>query len=330
MGDWRSRVLLALLVAFASAGWAAPAAAGDLTQLTLRLAVKPFAFDAPLFLAIDRGSFKEGDVEILPEDGNGSNNAINLTGAGRFDLGEASVSTMAAARDKGVPVKAIVCFIRGTELGVIVPRGLGLKTPKDLEGHKVAYTAGSLEGPFMESFLRAGGADPARIELLNVDDAAKVAVFVAGRVDAAVFSVPAHTNLQAIKPFDTIMFADYGLTLPSLGYVVSDGTLRTKKQALQVFVTVMSHTWREVLEQGQVDAAIDALMKYRPGLDRDGLKAQMEAYRPYFYTANTAGKPYGWQSPKDWAAAIGSMQRAGMVSASAKAEDFYTDEFFRE
>ena len=310
---------------------AGPVAAQQPTKLTLRMSWSPFGFHTAMFYAIEKGWFKDGGVLLEPEDGNGSATAVNLAGSGRFDIGEGSVSVMAIARDKGMPLKAIACFIRGTELGVLVPRGSSLRTPKDLEGKKVAYTAGSLESPFIESFLRAGGADPSKVGLLNVDAAAKISIYVAGQADGSITSVPfILPALEKTRPSDTIMFADYGFNLPSVGYVVTEETLRTKHAALQTFVTVMSRAFQDVLENGKVDEAIAAEIKQRPQarLTAEDLRAQVEAYRKYFYTPNTRGKPQGWQSPEDWRSVIEGMQKVSLISASAAPEDFYTNEFF--
>jgi NitT/TauT family transport system substrate-binding protein len=99
---------------------------------------------------------------------------------------------------------------------------------------------------------------------------------------------------------------------------------------MQTFVTAMSRAWTEILEHGKVEEGLDALLKHRPqaNLNRNEARGQIEAYRPYFQTANTKGKPHGWHPPEDWKAAVESMQKVGLVKAGAKPEDFYTNEFF--
>ncbi len=64
---------------------------------------------------------------------------------------------MMIARDKGLPVKGVAVFARLSDVGLLVPQGADIKGPKDLKGKKVAYTAGSLEAPFIDaSWLPAG------------------------------------------------------------------------------------------------------------------------------------------------------------------------------
>ncbi len=126
------------------------------------------------------------------------------------------------------------------------------------------------------------------------------------------------------------MFSDYGFILPSMGYIATEHTIRTKRRALQTFVTVVTRAWHEIYDQDKANDAVAAIIKNRPQakLDPANLLAQIELYRPYFYTPATKGKPLAWQSQEDWAAAIATMQKVGLIRAGAKVQDFYTNEFF--
>jgi NitT/TauT family transport system substrate-binding protein len=316
---------LALALSASSAG------AQEMTPIKLRLSWTPFGFHTALFLAVERGWMREGGVDLQVEDGSGSTSTVNLLGTGQYDIGEAAVSAMAIGRDKGMPLKSIADYIRGTDLGILVPRGAGIKGPKDLEGKKIAYTAASLEGPFMEAFLKAAGVNVSKVELLNVDFASKIPTYVSNKSDAVVTTVPFILPILVnTRPSDAIMFGDYGFVLPSVGYIATEQTIRTKRRALQSFVTAVSRGWHEILEEKKLDEGVAALLKHRPQakVDPKIAAAQVEAYRAYFYTSHTKGRPHGWHPPEDWVAAIASMQKVGLIKASAKPQDFYTNEFF--
>ena len=46
-------------------------------------------------------------------------------------------------------------------------------------------------------------------------------------------------------------------------------------------------------------------------------------------TENTKGRPLGWQSDKDWEAAIKTMEAAGALKPGKKPEEFYTNQFIK-
>src|SRR2546421_2086087 len=119
-------------------------------KLSVRLDWTPWGSHAPIHLAAQKGWFKQAGLDVEVEDGNGSVTTVQLVGAGKFDVGHASLAPMMIARDKGLEVKAIANFVRKNDIGLLVPRGGAMKGPKDLAGKKIVFTAGSLEAPFLD------------------------------------------------------------------------------------------------------------------------------------------------------------------------------------
>lgn len=170
---------------------AASAAAQAPEKLKVRLDWTPWGVHGALHLAQQKGWYNAAGLDVQLEDGNGSVTTVQIVGAGdQFDLGHAALASMMIARDKGLPVKAVAVFARQSDVGLLVPVGAGIKGPKDLKGKKVAYTAGSLEAPFIDTFLAAGGLKRSDVELINVDAASKAATYASGRTDAAFSTRP--------------------------------------------------------------------------------------------------------------------------------------------
>ena len=64
-------------------------------------------------------------------------------------------------------------------------------------------------------------------------------------------------------------------------------------------------------------------------LDRNVLLAQMNMYKEFIETDNTKGRPLGWQSDRDWEAAIKTMETAGALKPGKKPEEFFTNQFIK-
>jgi NitT/TauT family transport system substrate-binding protein len=145
--------LLATAFCIAMLGVAGPAAAQD-NKLKVMVDWSPHGMHAGLHLAKQKGWYQEAglDVEIL--DGKGSTSTIQQVAAGQVDVGFAQLAAMAVARANGLELTSIACFVRAGDNGVMVPKGSGYKTMKDLEGKRVAYAASSTTGPFMDAFSR--------------------------------------------------------------------------------------------------------------------------------------------------------------------------------
>jgi NitT/TauT family transport system substrate-binding protein len=127
-------VLVSFAVGVALVIAAAPPAIAASEKLSLRLDWTPHGMHAPIFLAVEKGWFQRAGLDVTIEDGNGSVIAAQLVGAGQFDIGHASLSSVAIARGKGLPVTSVAGFIRKSDMGVLVPVGSGWKSAKDLEG----------------------------------------------------------------------------------------------------------------------------------------------------------------------------------------------------
>jgi NitT/TauT family transport system substrate-binding protein len=308
------------------AALALPFAANAEDKLALRLDWTPHGMHAPFFLAVEKGWFKKAGLDVSIEDGNGSVIAVQLVGAGQFDVGHASLSSVAIGREKGLPVISIAGFIRKSDMGVLVPAGSGWKTAKDLEGKKVAYTAGSLEGPFVGAFF---GASRSKVELLNVDAATKIGTYLSGTADAVISTVPyVLPMVEEKRPASGILFADAGLDLPGFGIFATDAKLKEKGPQLKKFTSVVVGAWNYILA-GHEDEAVAAEVKARPNapVNAKVLRGQIEAYKPYFTTAATKDKPIGVQADADWASTIKALEGADVVKKGSKPGDYYTNAY---
>jgi NitT/TauT family transport system substrate-binding protein len=316
------RIISALLLA----ALAAPATA-QTEKLAVRLDWTPWGAHAAIHLAAEKGWFRQNGIEPAVEDGNGSVTTVQLVGSGRFDVGHASLAPMMIARDKGLSVRAIANFARKNDIGLLVPRGGAMKGPKDLAGKKIIFTAGSLEAPFLDTFLASGGLKREQVELLNVEAAAKVPTYAAARADGVFSTVPfVVPAVEASRPSDAILFSDYGLQFPSFGLISSDEKIKERGAAIRRFASVVSGAWEYILNGGE-DEAVKAIMAQRPQakLNPQVLRAQIEALKSFFTTPASQGMPMGVMADADWVAGIKTMASVNLIK-SAPSTEFYTND----
>ena len=243
-----------------------------------------------IHLAAQKGLFAKHGLDVTLDDGNGSVATVQIVGNGEYDVGHASLAPMAIARSKGLPVKAIAGFIQQNDIGLLVPKESGIKSPADLKGKKIAFTAGSLETPFIDRFLAAGKLTRNDVELLNVDAAAKAGTYMAGRTDGAFSSVPFFLAVVATqRPSNSVNFADYGLQFPSFGLFATEKTIADQaRRACDVSSASSPAAWTYIFD-GHEDEAAQAIIAARPQskLDPRSLRQQIDPLKDFAFTEAT-------------------------------------------
>ena len=296
-------------------------------KVTVRLDWTPWGSHAPIHLAMEKGWFKQNGLDPSVEDGNGSVTTVQLVGSGRFDVGHASLAPMMIARDKGLGVRAIANFARKNDIGLLVPRGGAMKGPRDLVGKKIVFTAGSLEAPFLDTFLASGGLKREQVELLNVEAAAKIPTYAANRADGVFSTVPfVLPAVEGSRPSDAILFSDHGLQFPSFGLISSDDKIKERGAVIRRFASVVAGAWEYILA-GNEDEAVKAIIAQRPQakLNPQVLRGQIDSLKSFFQTPASKGMPMGVMADADWAAGIKTMASVNLIKSAPSAE-FYTND----
>lgn len=323
------KVILSALVMTMTA-IAAPANAVE--TIRVRLDWTPWGDQVPFHLAIKKGWYAKQGLDVQLEEGTGSVSTVQIVGNGAYDVGHAALAPMAIARSKGLKVKSIAVFIRQNDIGLMIGKDSGVNSPKDLKGKKLTFTAGSLETPFLDRFLAAGGLTRNDLELTNVDAANKGTLYMSRNVDGAFSSAP---FMQPIfdkqRPTKTINFSDYGLKFPSFGLVATESTIAAKPDQLRKFASVTAGAWQYILN-GHEDEGVKAIMDARPQakLSAEVLREQIDILKGLVSTPATEGKPMGVASEKDWAEGVETLKEGKLMDKVEAPTAYYTNEFIDE
>jgi len=305
-----------------SAIFAVPSSAADAVKV--KLDWTPWGVHAPFHLAKQKKWFDEAGLDVSLEDGNGSVATVQLVGSNdQFDVGHAALASMMIARDKGLPVKALAVYARRSDVGMLVPSDSGIKGPAQLKGKRVAYTAGSLEAPFIDAFLAAGGVQRKDVELVNVDAASKATTYAVGRTDAAFSTIPFFLPaVSAKRPSIGIPFADYGLHMPSFGLFASESKLKQRPEVLARFAAVVTRAWKYIYD-GHQDEAVQAILAERrqARLDASVLRGQIDALESFL--AISPATPVGSLIPADWDNAVKTLSSVGLIGSTNPGSSFY-------
>lgn len=316
---------LALAGAILSCLVQAPASAAE--HVTVMTDFPPVPMHAALYVAEAKGWFKDAGLDVEIEDGKGSNNTIQLVAAGQVDVGYVELGPLMSAREVGMKVVGIAAFTRRTDLGVVYDAKLGAVTPKDLAGKPVICFTGSFWTPFIKPFFAAAGVPPDGIQILNVDVTAMYASYMAKQADAILTSPPYGLPLvESVRPAKAIMASDYGIVLPGYGLVVREDAVQSRRATLAKVAKAAARGWQYLLD-GHEDEGIQDIVKLREQVKMvpATAKAQLLGFERLVHTDSTKGKPMGYEAEKDWADAIATGERAGLIKPGHEPGEYYTN-----
>jgi NitT/TauT family transport system substrate-binding protein len=160
-----SRVLLT--AAFAALATAASAQ-------TVRVNYIPITDVTPLFVAIDKGYFKDEGLTIVPTPSTGGAAGVPGLMAGAFDVMYGNVVSTMLAQQQGFKLEVVRAGTKqfdnpANTNGMVARKGEGIRTGKDLEGKTVAVnTRNGIIWLFARAWIAKSGGDATKVTFKEV------------------------------------------------------------------------------------------------------------------------------------------------------------------
>lgn len=284
---------------------------------------------APVFAGIEKGFFQAEGIDLDFQEGRGSVSNFQLLAANKIPAAFVDLSSVAQFFTKDTAVTAVYCYFQTSPMSIIYYADLGIRTPKDLEGKKMAYVPGSASESVFPAFAKRNGVEMSKIQVVTVTNAARVTAMLNRDVHfaAAFFSDSVPLFRRRGAKVDFFKYADYGVNVLGQGIAVHDSFIRGKPDALRRFLRALSRSVQASIQSP--DAAISALKKAAPLTvkDREFAREVLANALTLLHTANTKGKPLGWMAREDWQQTLDVLKGYGGLKDPLPFEKYYTNEF---
>jgi len=298
-------------------------------KATLRLDWSIGPWQAPFFLAEEKGYYKaEGlDLEIL--EGKGSLTTMQLVGRGNDTFGYVDAAGLPKAAAAGIPIKMVQGIYKKNMMAIVFRRDPNVKTLADLKGKTITITAGDAQSNLMPAYLSANKLPSNFFKLMAVDGGAKYRLVATGEADGVgsygAIGIGLLEGIASGVQYQAFDFADSGITVPGFGVIASSDTIKKNPKLVAAFVRATGKAWQEARKDP--NAAVDAVFrKFPQAKSRDAeFRKILTLLSDYIDTPNTVGKPFGWMSPDDWAMAEKLLVQYADLKPTA--ESYYTNEF---
>jgi len=316
-----------LLPAAAAATILMSGPASALDKVTFRMNWYYGGFHAPFQLGLQRGYYQDEGIDLTLNEGRGSANTVQTVAAGSDDFGVADSSSVMLLAARGADVKSIMTIHGTSAFGIISLAETGIKTPKDLEGKRMAISAGDALTQLFPAFVKTTGIDRSKISLVQIDPAGKVVALLEKRVDAIIGGLDDQYFLVKQKGAHPVgmKFADYGANTVGLTVVTNDAYAKKNPDLVKRFLKATARSWQAAIKDP--DAAIDALLKVRPDLNRQSQKEQLEADISFIPSDANKGKPFGYSAAADWDRTMTILKDYRDLKTDKPATAFYTNDY---
>jgi putative hydroxymethylpyrimidine transport system substrate-binding protein len=299
------RKILILLI-LVSLAMTSPAAAGE--KLTLMLDWFPNVDHLPIYVAQEKGYFREAGIEVKILSPSDTSDALKLAVAGQVDLAVSYQPQTIIAAAAGLDVRVVGRLVEHPLTTLLFLKKKGFKTPSELSGSTIGYTVPGLMDVLMQAFARINGIK--NYSLVNVGFTI-VPALTSGQVDAVMGPFKTYeTVTMAAKGIEADYFELEKWGIPDydeLIFICGTKTLQRKKTAVQAFAAAVA---RGIAFQRENAAAALALyFQAVPDADRETETAAYKLTRPYFAANQTLVKER-WQTFADFALKFGLISQA--------------------
>lgn len=325
MRKWKTFVALAAALAATLA--ASSAFAAD--AVSLRLNWYLGGLHVPFYYGKERGFYAAEGIDLTINEGRGSANTVQVVAAGSDTFGLADSSSVILTASRGADVKSVMSLLNSTGFAVVSLAETGIKTPKDLEGKRLAVSPGDPLGQLFQALAAHNKLDMSKITMIQVDPAAKVVAVLEKRADGLLGGADDQYFLikqRGIEPA-ALRFADNGANIVGMTIVTKTDTIKNKPDLIKRFVRATVKSWEEAKKNP--GAAVDAALKVKPDLNRQSTLDQMLVDFELLDSKNSKGR-VGWGAQADWDQTLDLLKKYRELKTDQAWTTFHTNEFMAQ
>jgi NitT/TauT family transport system substrate-binding protein len=332
MSRHRSRISVGLLAVFLTAALGLAPARAQVKDVRMMLDWVVQATHAPFFVAQQKGYYKEGGLSVTVDAGKGATNVAVSVAGGVYNFGWVDMPTMVKfnAQNPGAPLLAVYISFDETPLAIVTLKSKNIRTPKDLDGARIAGGPGIAVHDTISILLKAAHAENVKIKWLEVQPQLFGPMVARGEADGTGgftnSNIPALLDvgfkLDEIYP---VKYSDFGADLYGLALVTPKKYADENPEIVRAMVSA--------LNKGTIDTIKDPvaalkLMKSRDPMMKDDVeKVRLDIALGLTNTPWVQKNGLSVVQPARLQRMIDSVVDAYNLPNKPKPEDIYTEKF---
>lgn len=307
-----------------------PALAQGKKAVTFLLDVKPYSKHALFYAALDNGYFARRGLDVTFNAGAGSADVAQKVAGKGADFGFVDAGVAVLARGRGLPVKLTSMVHYKNMMTVVSLREPPIKTPKDLEGLKIAANAGDAVRTALAAVCKINGVDYTKLQFVTVETTNKRPLLFAGQVDATcdyAVNLPVYEAGAAKvgKHAAQVLFSDFGVDIYSNGMLAREDMLKDDPQLVKDFNDAMVEAM--IFAVDNRDAAVEIFLKHNPQSDPALTRAGLDVAINHLLVPEVHQHGIGPMDKAKMASTIDIMKGYFQLAGAVTPDDVYTNAF---
>jgi NitT/TauT family transport system substrate-binding protein len=294
-----------------------------LTKVSLPMGYVPNIQFAPLYVAIEKGYFREAGLEVEP-DYKFETDGVALVGAGDLPFAVVSGEQVLLARAQGLPVVYVAAWYQQYPVSVVARSELGVLIPQDLKGKRiglpglfganyVGLRALLSEAEMSESDVTLDSIGFNQVELLAAGDQDVIVGYTANE--------PIQLRARGI-PVTEIRVADY-VQLASNGILASETVIAEDPGLVRAFVSAFLRGLADAI--ADPEEAYELSAAHIPNLADLDKEVQMQVLETSIQ--QWRAERLGYSDPQAWENMQAVLLEAGLIADELDLSEAFTNEF---
>lgn len=304
-------------------------AGNQTTTINYATSFGSFGRDAYVYVAIERGFFRDAGFEVRVTNGSGSVDNIRLVAAGRLDYAPVDIAALITTKaNEGIPVKVTSVVHQITPSAIFTLEETGIQTPKQLEGKTLADSPASTVRVLFPIYARKAGVDPSRVTWRDAAPPALPALLASKQVDGIGQFTLGRPLLRASAGGRELRALRYAPVLPNMlgiGIIASEDKIRTNAAEVRRFNQALLRGLNWSLENPGQAGWI--LKKYNPLADPVVAGNELRIMRSYSRNklTRTKGNGTGYIDIGKINSTISIVRNGFRITKPVPATDIYTN-----
>ncbi len=295
-----------------------------LQPFTVMLDWYPNSVHTFLYVAKEKGYFKEAGLDVTLQPPSDANDPVKLVAAGQADVALSYMRQVVISRAQQIPVVSLAAIVRHPLNQLMVRADVGVNSPKDLVGKTIGYASSDLDVSLVKTMITSDGGDPEAVKFVDVGYDL-IPAMLTKKVDGIIGGYINHEKLlieksgMALKTFSPSAYAapnQYELVL-----ITGEKTVKEKESQIRAFWAACQKAQAEVTADPDkaLQTLLTAQMKEFP-LDESVEKQGLQMLLPMMNGENVT---FGAQEESEWKTLIDWMVANKHIEAPIKASDMF-------